>query len=752
MHCLKNVLRCFRKIMAGALIGHQMLFASPGRAAEPVSHGATAGGVLPEITVSGGKIITPTRQPGETVFTGSEVTAQGIEMQGARAATSVYGAVDILPGIHVESADSNGLAAETNNVRVRGVRTILGALTVEGVPNYGGNPIGPRDYLYDLENMRGISVYKGAVPGDIGTGVGSRGGAVELRPDWPHDNAGYRFSQSFGSNDYSRTFLRLDSGSISPAGTRVSGSVSYTDADKWRGPGSLGPRKNANLALEQPVGDRLSARLWFNHNDLEQHLYRPLTATDIQNLKENHAKDYNAAPTGVAAQDIYYYDYNRGSYRNDDLLTVLSLKVSPAWRLNVKPYHAVEDTEILQGTTSGGGRIEKRTRDIDRTGVIGEAILEAGAVRTVVGHHFEASDMNIFTRNYAVTAGGLDYRGYGVLASSGTGYINSPYLKVAGHREGVDWQAGMKYFHFKDAASEGYTTGPAPDYALVRATDLDRESTIYDIWLPSLGAAWNLTDDIQFHGSYGRNFIRPYSYIPLINLYNTNRAAFQAQGITLQQLFDGYAIERSDTVDLGVRYSGGWFDLAPTLFCGKHKNLLVTVHDPRVNLNYQQNVGRATGYGLDLEMNAYLGSELTLFVNPTWTRLTYDGDLTYAGSRLAADGNQVVDTPEWLLKSGLIYRPGNFEIVPMLRLLGTRYADVEHKGEVGSAVVADLRMGYTLSRVLAAESVKIALDLTNLFDKKYVSVINASDDTRNGVATYHPGAPFAAMLSMTMSY
>ena len=741
-----------KKALTATLIGNQVLFASMVMASEPAAPDEKKGEVLPEIMISAEKIITPAMQASETVYTGSEITAKGIEIQGAKAATSVYGALDLLPGINVESPDGNGLGAEMSKVRVRGVSSALGALTVEGVPNYGGNPIGPRDYLYDLENMQGISVYKGAVPGDIGTGVGSRGGALELKPDWPHENLGFRFKQSVGANDYSRTFFRLDSGALPGADTRFSGSFSYTDADKWRGPGTLGPRRNANLAVAQPLGERFEATLWVNHNDLDQHLYRPLTSTDIQNLKGNYDKDYNATPTGVAAQDIYYYDYNRGTYQNDDLLSVLTLRASEALRLSLKPYYAKEDAEILQGVTTGGGQIQKRTRDIERIGLIGEAMLETQGIKTTLGHHCESSTMDIFSQNYAITASGLAYRGYGVFGTGGTGYINSPYLKLAGGNGSLDWQTGLKYFHFQDSSSEGYTTGPAPNYALVRATDLDREATSYDIWLPTLGMAYHVNEEVQAHASYGRSFIRPYSYMPLVSLYNTNRATFLAQGINLQELFNGYDIERSDTVDLGVRYSTGWFDLAPTFFYGKHKNLLTTIYDPRVNLNYQQNIGKATGYGLDLEMNAYLGKEITLFVNPTFTVLTYDEDLTYAGARLASEGNQVVDTPEWLVKAGLVYHPGNFEIVPMVRYLGTRYSDVEHLGKVGASAVADLRMSYALPKVMAAEAMKISLDLTNLFDKKYISVINASDDSRNGVATYYPGAPFAAMLSVSLQY
>lgn len=746
--------------LIATLLGSPMAFTAPALAADPAAQEVSAvpGKVnvlietIPEIVIAADKLITPTRQASETVYTGSEITARGMEIQGARSATSVSGALNLLPGINVESADDNGLGAEMSNVRVRGVRGFLGALTVAGVPNYGGNPIGPRDYLYDMENMEALSVYKGAVPGNIGAGIGSRGGAMELKPDWPHEGLGFRFKQSLGSNDYSRTFVRLDSGAVPNTDTRFSGSFSYTDAEKWRGPGKLGPRKNANIAVDQPFSDRFNVKLWINHNDLDQHLYRGLSAADIRNLSANYDKDYNATRTGIAAQDIYYYDYNRGTYQNDDQLAVLSLKATDAMSFSLKPYHALEDSKILQGVTSGGGMVQKRLRDIERTGVIGEAMLETRRIMTTIGHHYEISDMEISTRNYAITPSGLAYRGAGVFATSGDTSINSPFLKVAGSSGAFDWQAGLKYFLFEDAASDGYITGPGPTYSPVRAADLDRKASDYDIWLPTLGAGYHFTEELQAHASYGRTFIRPYSYMPLINLYNSNRATFQTQGINLQQLFDGYGIEESNTVDLGLRFTRGWFEMDSTLFYGKHKNLLTTIYDPRVMLNYQQNIGKATGYGLDLEMNAAFSDTFSVFINPSWTAMTYDEDLRYAGNRLAADGNQVVDTPEWLVKTGIIYHPGNFEIIPMVRFQGKRYSDVENRGEIGSNAVADLRLTYTLPNVTKAKTLKIALDLTNLLDKEYVAVINASDDTREGMATYYQGAPLAAMLSCSLEF
>jgi iron complex outermembrane receptor protein len=707
--------------------------------------------LLAPVVVSGQELILPTQQAGETVYTGSRVTAEGVALQGSAASSRVAEALGILPGLSVESADGVGLAAEQGNLRVRGVRGILGALTVEGIPNYGGNPIGPRDYLYDLENMAGLSLYKGAVPADIGTGVGSRGGAVVLHPEWPGEEFSLRLKQGFGSHDYSRSYLRLDSGALNDFDTGFSVAASYGDVDKWRGPGEVGPRRNINIALSQPLGERADLKLWYNRNELDQHLYRPLSYADIHDLKSNYRKDFNEVRTGIAASDIYYYDYNRGVYRNDDLISILTLTPADTLKFIFKPYYSWEDTRILQGVSTGS-RVQERNRDIERGGVIAEAQGKVGKVKSVLGYHFESSAMDIFTRNFAITPDGLDYRGMGVMATTGDTRIHSPYLKFSGRLGIFDWQAGMKYFRFEDSDSRGYVAGPAPDYAPVRAADLDREGEVYDIWLPTVGVAHDLNERVQLYISYGRNFIRPYSYLPLATLYNNRRALFQAQGIDLQQLFDGYDLEKSDTVDLGLRYAGDWFDLAPTLFYAKHKNLLTSVYDPRVDLNYQQNVGEASGYGIDLEMNAYPRENLTLFVNPSYTVLTYDKDLTFAGARLDSEGRQVVDTPRLQVKSGLIYRPGAAEIAPVLRWMGARHGDVEHRERIGSYLLVDLRGSYSFRDVGPVETLKIGLELNNLLNRKYVSVINAFDDSREGQTGYYPGAPLTTVLTVDLKF
>jgi iron complex outermembrane recepter protein len=177
------------------------------------------------------------------------------------------------------------------------------------------------------------------------------------------------------------------------------------------------------------------------------------------------------------------------------------------------------------------------------------------------------------------------------------------------------------------------------------------------------------------------------------------------------------------------------------------------VHDPRIGaagVDYYQNVGKANGYGAELETNFFLGDHVTLFVNPTYASLTYDEDLTFAVATLDTEDNQVVDTPEWMLKTGLILTCGDVEIVPMVRYLDKRYGDAENTEKIDEYVVADLKIGYTKKELSFIDALKISLELRNLFDEAYVSLINAMDDSRAGNTSYYVGAPFTTLLTVSL--
>lgn len=707
-----------------------------------------------EINVEAEPILLPVKSVGDSIYTGDGVTRKGMELLGEKGKSSVYETVGMIPGVSVEAADPYGLSAEQKNMRVRGVRSYLSSMTVSGVPNYGGNPMGPRDYIYDMENMETVSLYKGSAPANLGTGVGDRGGAIELEPLWAQKERRATFDQSVGSFDYRRSFIRLDSGELPSIQTRLSGSYSNTWMEKWKGPGDTGPRENANLTLVQPFGDRFELKMWANYNDMDQDNYRPLNYTETLALHRNRGLDYSGRLMGDATLDINYVGYNKSSFTNKDIFWIGQFKATDTLTATLKPYLSQEDAVIWSGVSGQKPSVQQRIRDIERRGMTADLTYDIKTFSASVGWLGELSKWDITSQNYNSTQNGLTYAGYGALLRGGSddNEVESPYLKLAGKMGKLDLQAGLKYFYYKEPYQTGYVSDKTNPYKLIRAADLDRKSTDYDIWLPTAGIAYNNSKELQFSARYGRNFIRPYAYMPLVSLYNSNRAVFQKQGIDLSDLFDGYDIETSDNIDMSMKYMNERFDISPTIFFSKHKNLLTTVYDSRVNLNYQQNIGEATGYGLEIPANIYLTEYLTFFINPTCIWLTYDDDITYMGKTLHAEDKQVVDVPRFMIKTGAIYKYSDFQVTPILTYLGKRYGDVEHREEISSYWTADIKVDYIRKKVWYADELKVSFEVDNIFDKKYISIINASDDNRQGAASYYAGAPFTAMLSLSLAF
>lgn len=61
-------------------------------------------------------------------------------------------------------------------------------------------------------------------------------------------------------------------------------------------------------------------------------------------------------------------------------------------------------------------------------------------------------------------------------------------------------------------------------------------------------------------------------------------------------------------------------------------------------------------------------------------------------------------------------------------------------------------MSYTLPNILRTKEMKLSLELNNLLDEEYISSINASDDSRQGRASYYPGTPRSGMFTLSVKY
>lgn len=699
-----------------------------------------------------GNLTGPVKRTGDLLFTGTAITKKGISLIGTSGANSVYNTLDIIPGIAVENNDAWGLSGKT--VRIRGIRSTFSGMTIEGFPNYGIMPIGARDDIYDMENMESVSVYKGAAPADLGTATGSKGGVIELKYDRPADSLRIKIKQMAGSSAYLRSFARVDLGQLTETTTAFV-SLSRTRADKWKGKGTLGPRNNAALGIVQSFGEQTTLSFFANYNSIDRHHFRELDFEHASDIKNSYNTDYNSTLSGNPAQDLHFFDYNRGSYTNGDIMMLFSHYLAPALHLNLKSYYSHEDALFNESVKRGPNFfVLDRKRNTERTGIIPEIKKTGNHLNFTLGYWYESADNNANVYNNRISSEGLIPMGYGFYTVNDRhSRIHSPYLKLARSAGKFHLQGGLKYFWYREPAANRYTSEAPDQLSSEPNPNLNTDEMTYQALLPSIGLGYQINNQLNTYFNYGRNYMRPYMYNPIISLYTNNMETFSQHNMTLQNIFDDWTMETSDNIDLGIRYHSGMVSLSSSIFWAKHYDVLVSAYNPEIQLDYFQNAGQLTAYGTDVELYIKPAKQITVFLNPAWTSMNYDKDLKRGGQTIGIKGNQAPATPEFSLKSGISWSsPRQLNASLFLKHIGSRYGDATNTEKLDAYTISNFKADYSLNNFFYTKNLKISFEVNNIFNKQYVGAIDVSDDANNGSASYYPGAPRTITAGMMIIF
>ena len=146
--------------------------------------------------------------------------------------TSVQKSLNILPGVSAQSIDALGVNEQSLTLQVRGFSTTHLGYTLDGMP------LGDGAY----NNYNGLTISRALISenlgrADLATGIAglsiastsNLGGAVIYTSSAPKQDFGIVGSQTFGTNDSRRSFVRLDTGDISGCSAYLSGQ--YTEQD-----------------------------------------------------------------------------------------------------------------------------------------------------------------------------------------------------------------------------------------------------------------------------------------------------------------------------------------------------------------------------------------------------------------------------------------------------------------------------------------------------------------------------------------
>jgi len=84
-----------------------------------------------------------------------------------------------------------------------------------------------------------------------------------------------------------------------------------------------------------------------------------------------------------------------------------------------------------------------------------------------------------------------------------------------------------------------------------------------------------------------------------------------------------------------------------------------------------------------------------------------------------------------------------------VRYLGSRFGDAEEKEKVDAYTLVDAGLGYRLGSVTGLRELDITLSVSNLFDKRHIGIISASDYSVGGNTSYMPGPMRTVSLNLS---
>ena len=287
---------------------------------------AAEGVVIEEVVVTGQR--GPRTISGAVVAqtvdkTRSTITQEYISRQ--QSGQSIISLLNNVPGLNFTNNDPYGNSG--GNIRLRGFDGNRVSLTFDGIPlNDTGNYAVFSNQQVDSEIIDRASVNQGSTDVDSPTASAS-GGTISYVTARPLEEMGAQIRTSIGSFNYGRVFGRFDTGAFGPWGTTAFITGSYTNYDKWKGPGDL-EKKQYNGRVFQDLGDGDFASLAFHWNENRNNSYNTFINLSQFNLglkPENDIACFRPIPGAGTVQNesngssiITYFGGNAtGSCTND---------------------------------------------------------------------------------------------------------------------------------------------------------------------------------------------------------------------------------------------------------------------------------------------------------------------------------------------------------------------------------------------------------------------------------------------------
>ena len=709
--------------------------------------------------------------------------------------TSVQKSLNNLPGVMAQSIDALGLNEQSMTLQVRGFSTTHLGYTLDGMP------LGDGAY----NNYNGLTISRALISenlgrADLATGIAglgiasssNLGGAVTYASSDPHQDLGLTGSQSVGSKDGARTFLRLDTGEYDGFSAYLSGQYSQQHLFVNQSAYNLSSDKqfngkaqykfdrgqitafadvsDTNQADDPYISKEMISRLGYDFGG-----YAP-DWQDFVNSSYCSVTDPGAAPAFSArcvaptapgkASDAR--SFTNGQIIRDDALFYLAgdYDLTESLKAHLQVYHHDDKGDgnnwiaglSTQGTATTADDLPVQIRDtrytINRNGVLGNLRWDVGFNHVQAGFWLEENTSSAARYIWTNVTGPFNLRQFLGGQPSSAQWAqqtkwNTQQFYIQDRMTLLDDALHIDFgFKSTDAKSDALAI---PGIALTPAAASTQFATgsltAKDNFMPEAGVSWKIAPEHELYASYSENMAMFQGGFKL-GPQSVSQAVWNVQGSTLKP-------ETSKSFDGGYRYVGNSVQLSLALYDVDFKNRLLQYNPCPTALqqnpgcgNSFHNAGSVTSKGAELGVQWQPLSWLSWYNSASLDATTYNSDLNFCTTTCvvyATAGKQQVDTPKQMYASVLTVKQDGFWASLQGKFTGKRYYTYTNDQGFDGYTTFDLGLGYDFGTLGVLNNAKLALNVTNLTDLRYVSNFDnsvfAPTDPTGTIIVAHSVAP-----------
>lgn len=655
------------------------------------------------------------------------VTRQYIEMQSP--ASTALDMIKNLPSVTVSTVDSSGILGGKINSRSL-TDSDMGILL-------NGVPVATAYYLnqnVDTENVNTISVTPGSSAIDLPV-TSAAAGIMDSQTMTPSHKFGGLMDFSYGTNNLSREFIRVESGDIGNSGIRTFASFSHTHSRNWSGPGT-NERRHLDFGAAKDFSDGSSVNLFVSWN--HQFTMEPLkpTAKQFYNKKDglgtyNYSSSYD--PSNPSA-----YGMLNGNMWDQVFVTLpVHIHLPAKFSFDFKPYYVYNGGYTYNGSLfNGAGR--NATIGQGGSAISGSVPSasyysvyrpHAGTVAKLnydpvswdhmeLGYWFDYQDNQVNNMYSVLQTNGSQYFPYN--SSKGI-YVNGerymPYQGDAGWKiHSLFFQNTAKLLHDRLTLNGGIKVAMINRWTVNGASSTPRTEQNQVVPLPQLGISYRIDQHNLIYVNAEGDFRMP-DPGSLGQVYDAQTGGYVGNPYNPKPQ---YSIKE----ELGWRFDNDYFMTDLELFNYSITNRLLATS---VYLNNQAisstiNAGNQTARGVDFMISAHPWHHFSPYVSVEYLNATMDSNILTTGTLngqtvsdlLPTKGKTAVQSPHVHASAGLTYDDGHFFANGSVSYVSSQYSTFMNDEKIPGYITDNLSLGYRFNSYGRFKAPKFQLNFSNL--------------------------------------